>query len=91
MDEPKIFADLEIQSVDGDPSCYSVKLDGVEISKYVKNLDLHIAAGGFATLTLGVNTEKISINSRCIWNIPEPYAGLLAEKKIVSPYIGGQA
>lgn len=85
--DPIIHADLEISSIDGDRCCYSVKLDGHEVSRCVRRLTLKIEPSRDPTLLLEVNAEKISINSRCIWEIPEPYAGLLEEKKLTSPDI----
>lgn len=82
--DPNIFADLELCSQEGYPSLYSLKLNGQEVGQWVRSLNLHLDAGGFPVLTLQVNAEKISINCRCIWEIPEPYAGLLEEKKLTS-------
>lgn len=84
---PIIHADLEISTIEGDSCCYTVKLDGHDVSQCVRRLTLRIEPCRNPILSLEVNVEKISINSRCIWEIPEPYAGLLEEKKLTSPDI----
>lgn len=79
-EKTNIFADIELNSKKNQPDAYSLKLNGQEIGQYVRGLTLQLEAGRFPVLTLKVNVEKISINSRCIWEIPEPYKGLLEEK-----------
>lgn len=85
MEPQKIFADLEIKSIDGAPSIYSVKLDGQEIAHYISSLALNINACGLAELILKVNVEKISVNSRCLWHIPEPYGSYVQRKTKGAP------
>lgn len=67
------FVDFALESMPEAPDLYSVKINGVEMGQHIKELSLNLTAGGFPELTIVVNAEKLSVHSRAIPKLPEPY------------------
>lgn len=67
------FVDLSLESMPDCPDLYSVKINGEEIGQHILELNLNLKAGGFPELTIKVNAEKLSVHSRAIPRLPEPY------------------
>ena len=67
------FVDFALESMPEAPDLYSVKNNGVEMGQHIKKLSLDLTAGGFPELTIVVNAEKLSVHSRAIPKLPEPY------------------
>lgn len=80
MEFDRFPATLEISPVPGCDNAYSVKLNGVEISHLIKGLSLDLSACRPANLLLSLNTEKVTVSSECLLEIPEPYASYIQHK-----------
>lgn len=70
-------AELILESDKDSPGTYSLKINGEEISDIVTGLSLTLEACELPKLSLRLNTEKISIRSRCLVEVPEVYSGIL--------------
>ena len=67
------FVDFALESMPSEPDLYSVKINGVEMGQHIKELNLNLKAGKYPELTIVVNAEKLSLHSRAIPQLPEPY------------------
>lgn len=70
------MVDFSMESFKDYPDLYSVKLNGQEVGQHITELNLNMKAGRFPELTIKVNAEKLSLHSRCVFELPEPYKGL---------------
>lgn len=66
---------LEINESKEFPGAYSIKINGREVSKDIISLQLNLESGSLPTLTVKSVVEGINLNSRALWDIPEPYKG----------------
>lgn len=71
---------LEINSDKNYPDIYSVKINGLEIAEYISELNLNIKACEPAELTIKANVEHVALNSRALWDFPEPYKSYIEAK-----------
>ena len=55
------------------PGCVSVKVNGKDISPSITEARIDLNAGRFPVLTVTALLNTISINTRAMWDIPEPY------------------
>ncbi len=74
------LVDFELKSLNEMSDIYSLKINGKEIGHIVKEIHLDLKAHALPTITLTLNAEKISINSRALLEIPEPYINFIKKE-----------
>ena len=85
--------DFKLNSDNTHSDVYSVKINGVEISNCVSEINLHVKACEQAVLTVKANIDCISVDTRAIWDIPEPYKSYMESeiKKVSTKTLSNKA
>ena len=71
------LVDLELKSLKDAQDIYSLKINGNEIGQFVSELHLDLKAHELPVLTIKLNAEKLSIQSKAVLEIPEPYKSFI--------------